>query len=395
MSERPVVCDNGTGMVKVGYAGTYFPSHEFRSMIGRPMLRADENLSKKGIVLKDIMVGDEAAKVREFLECTYPLENGIIRDWNDMKILWDYTFLEKMKIDPSSHRILLTEPPSNPQDNRKKMYEHMFDVYGFDGAMVAIQAVLVLYAQGLLTGVVLDSGDGVSHVIPVYEGYGLPNTIQRLDVAGRHVTKQLINLLQLRGYSLNRSADFDTARQIKEKLCYVGFDLEIERKLALETTTLVKPFQLPDGRIIKVGRERFEAAEVLFDPSKAGVEGKGLHELLFTAINKADMDLRPEFYKHVVLSGGTTMFAGLPSRLEKEVKSLYVEHVGKGDPKSVNRLKLKIEDPPRRKTMVFMGASILADIMKEQDDFWLSKKSWDEKGASRAIAEHEGRRRGN
>ena len=70
MSKKPVVCDNGTGMVKVGYAGTYFPSHEFRSMIGRPILRADENLSKKGIVLKDIMVGDEAAKVREFLECT-------------------------------------------------------------------------------------------------------------------------------------------------------------------------------------------------------------------------------------------------------------------------------------------------------------------------------------
>ena len=120
-----------------------------------------------------------------------------------------------------------------------------------------------------------------------------------------------------------------------------------------------------------------------------------MHELLFAAINKADMDLRPEFYKHVVLSGGTTMFAGLPSRLEKEVKELYVTHIGGGDPKSVNRLKLKIEDPPRRKTMVFMGASILADIMKEQDDFWLSKKSWDEKGAARAIAEHEGRRRGN
>ena len=109
--------------------------------------------------------------------------------------------------------------------------------------------------------------------IPVYEGYGLPNLIKRLNVAGRHVTRQLINLLQLRGYSLNRSADFDTARQIKERLCYVGYDLAVERKLAQETTTLVQPFQLPDGRIIKVGRERFEASEVLFDPDKAGVEG--------------------------------------------------------------------------------------------------------------------------
>ena len=264
----------------------------------------------------------------------------------------------------------------------------MFETYNFGGAMIAIQAVLVLYAQGLLTGVVLDSGDGVSHVIPVFEGYGLPTLIQRLNVAGRHVTRQLINLLQLRGYSLNRSADFDTAQQIKEKLCYVGYDLAVEKRLALETTTLVKPFQLPDGRIIKVGRERFEAAEVLFDPQKIGEEGKGIHELLWTAINKADIDLRPEFYKHIVLSGGTTMFAGLPSRLEKEMKSMWVNRIAKGDNSRLKKFKLNIEDPPRRNNMVFLGGSVLADIMKDQNEFWLTKQEWDDKGPDRAIKEH-------
>lgn len=267
-------------------------------------------------------------------------------------------------------------------------YEHMFEVYGFSAAMVAIQAVLVLYAQGLLTGVVMDSGDGVSHVIPVYEGYGLPNLVRRLNVAGRHVTRQLIHLLQLRGYSLNRSADFDTARQIKEKLCYVGFDLNVERRLALETTTLVEPFQLPDGRIIKVGRERFEASEVLFNPSLAGVEGDGLHLLLWNSVTKADIDLRSEFFKHVVLSGGSTMFAGLPSRLEKDVRELWMERVAKGDLSRASKFKLKIEDPPRRKNMVFLGGSVLADIMKDQNEFWLSKEEWEDKGAQRAIREH-------
>jgi actin-related protein 2 len=385
--KTPVVCDNGTGVVKVGYAGANFPEFNFRSMIGRPMMRADEKMDGKGIVLKDIMVGDEAAAVREYLECSYPLENGIVRDWKDMKILWDYTFQDCLKIDPTEHRILLTEPPSNPIANRQKMYEHMFEVYGFNGAMVAIQAVLVLYAQGLLTGVVLDSGDGVSHVIPVYEGYGLPTLIQRLNVAGRHVTRQLIALLQLRGYNLNRSADFDTAMQIKEKLCYVGYDLSIERQLALETTTLVQPFQLPDGRIIKVGRERFEASEVLFNPSRIGVDAKGIHEQLWASINKADMDLRPAFYKHIVLSGGTTMFAGLPSRLVKDMKEMWVERIAKGDKGRLGKFKLNIEDPPRRKNMVFLGGSVLADIMKEQEEFWMSKAEYDEKGAKRAIAE--------
>jgi len=389
--DRPIVCDNGTGFVKVGYAGTNFPAFSFRSMVGRPMMRADEKLAKKGVVLKDIMVGDEAAEVREFLECSYPLENGIVRNWTDMKLLWDYTFNECLKIkDFASQKILLTEPPANPFANRQKMYQHMFEEYGFGQTMVAIQAVLVLYAQGLLTGVVLDSGDGVSHVIPVYEGYGLPNLIKRLNVAGRHVTRQLVSLLQLRGYSLNRSADFDTARQIKERLCYVGYDLAVERKLAADTTVLVQPFQLPDGRIIKVGRERFEASEVLFDPDKAGVEGDGLHKLLYGSVMKADIDLRAEFFKHIVLSGGTTMFAGLPSRLEKDVRELWVEGVAKGDKSRAGKFKLKIEDPPRRKNMVFLGGSVLADIMKEQQEFWLSKEDYNEKGAVRAIKEHHG-----
>eukprot|EP01083_Nonionella_stella_P057654 151251_1 len=145
--KKPIVCDNGTGFVKVGYAGSNFPEFSFRSMVGRPMMRADEKLQKKGIVLKDIMVGDEAAAVREFLECTYPLENGIVRNWTDMKVLWDYTFGECLKINPADHKILLTEPPANPFENRKKMYQHMFETYGFNSVMVAIQAVYTRFER--------------------------------------------------------------------------------------------------------------------------------------------------------------------------------------------------------------------------------------------------------
>ena len=122
--------------------------------------------------------------------------------------------------------------------------------------------MLVLYAQGLLTGVVVDSGDGVTHIVPVWEGTVLPLLIRRLNVAGRHITSYLIKLMQLRGYAFNRTADFETVRQIKEKLCYVGYDLEVEKRLALETTTLMASYTLPDGRVIKIGRERYEAPEV-------------------------------------------------------------------------------------------------------------------------------------
>src|SRR6266436_2796903 len=145
------------------------------------------------------MVGDEAAELRNYLQITQPMEHGIVRNWEDMKHLWDYTFSEKLRIDPVGRKVLLTEPPMNPKANRQRMCQVMFEEYGFQGVYVAIQAVLTLYAQGeciiitistivlrhgesfpflksrwvhlgLNTGVVVDSGDGVTHIVPVYEG---------------------------------------------------------------------------------------------------------------------------------------------------------------------------------------------------------------------------------
>lgn len=227
----------------------------FPSLVGRPTLRAEDDTLDDGLEIKDVMVGDEAARARHCLECNYPVDCGIVTNWEDMEKLWDYTFYEKLEVDPAEKKILLTEAPMNPKKNREKTLEIMFEKYGFEGAHVSIQAMLTLYAQGLLTGVVVDTGDGVTHVVPVYEGYVPKNLIRRLDVAGRHITKYLIKLLLLRGYAFNASADLETVRQIKEDLCYVAADIKEERKLALETTVLVKKYTLPDGRVIKVGRK--------------------------------------------------------------------------------------------------------------------------------------------
>ena len=298
-----------------------------------------------------------------------------------MMHVWDHTFGEtKLNVNPNDCKVLLTEPPLNPSANREKMVEVMFEKYGFHGVFIAIQAVLTLYAQGLLTGVVIDSGDGVTHICPVYEGFALPHLTRRLDIAGRDITRYLIKLLLLRGYAFNHSADFETVRLMKEKLCYVGYDIEQEQKLALETTFLVENYTLPDGRTISLSGERFGAPEALFQPHLIDVEGVGVAELLFNTIQAADMDTRPEFYKHIVLSGGSTMYPGLPSRLEREIKQLYLERVLQGDTSRLSKFKIRIEDPPRRKHMVFLGGAVLADIMKNKDEFWMSKAEYEEKG---------------
>jgi len=273
----------------------------------------------------------------------------------------------------------------NPINNRKKMIEVMFEKYGFHSTYIAIQAVLTLYAQGLMTGVVVDIGDGVTHICPVYEGFALPHLTRRLDIAGRGVTRYLIKLLLLRGYAFNHTADFETVRMLKEKKCYIAYNVEQEQRLAQETTYLTETYALPDGRVIKLGGERFEAPEALFQPHLVNIEGQGIAELLFSTINSADMDIRSELYKHIVLSGGSTMYPGLPSRLERELKQLYLERVLKGDVEKLQKFKIRIEDPPRRKDMVFIGGAVLADVMKDKPQFWLTKAQFEEMGIDRLM----------
>lgn len=331
--------------------------------------------------MKDLMVGEEASQLRSMLELSYPMENGMVRNWDEMCSLWDYTFGEsKLNLDPTECKILLTEPPMNPVKNREKLIEVMFEKYGFYGTHVAIQAVLTLYAQGLVTGIVLDSGDGVTHICPVYEGFSLPHITKRLDIAGRDITRYLIKLMLLRGYAFNHTADFETVRMMKEQLCYVAHDIEEEQRLALETTVLVESYTLPDGRVVKLGGERFEAPEILFQPHLANCEGVGIAELLFNTIQQADMDIRPEFYKHIVLSGGTTMYPGFASRMEREITQLYLERVLKGDTQRLSKFKIKIENSARQKHMVFFGGSVLANIMKDREEFWISKEDYQEQG---------------
>uniref|UniRef100_A0A672NF85 Zgc:101810 n=1 Tax=Sinocyclocheilus grahami TaxID=75366 RepID=A0A672NF85_SINGR len=287
------------------------------------------------------MVGDEASECRSMLEVSYPMEIGIVRCWEDMLHLWDHTFgPQRLNINPPDCKALLTEPPLNPLKNRQKIAEP------FSACCVRV--------AGLLTGVVVDSGD---------------------DVAGC-----LIKLLLLRGYAFNHTADFETVRMMKENLCFVGYNTEHEQKLANETSVLVESYTLPDGRTIMVGGERFGMPEALFQPHLINVEGVGVAELLFNTIQAADIDIRSDFYKHIVLSGGSTMYPGLPSRLEREIKQLYLERVLKGDTEKLSKCKICIEGPPRRKHMVFMGGAVLANIMKDKESFWLSRAEYEERG---------------
>jgi len=341
-ARKAIVLDNGTGLSKNGFAGEDQPRSVFPTLIGYPKYQAI--MTDVEHYVREYYVGEEALNMRGVLKLLHPIQHGQVLDWEAMERIWHFTFFNDLRINPNEHPILLTEPPLNAKGNREKMATIMFDTFNAPSLYISMQAVLSLYASGRTTGIVVDCGEGVSHIVPVYEGFSITHAIARTDIGGIDITEYLRRLLRQRGYSLTSTAEQEIIRDIKERLCYVALDPEKELALAQKVKDMVKSYTLPDGETVQIGQERFMAPEIFMKPTLVGKDEPALSDQVNNSIRNCDVDLRRDLYQNIVLAGGSSMFPGLKERLHKEITALVPESI-----------EVKIIAPPERRYSAWIG----------------------------------------
>ncbi len=343
-----VIIDNGTGTIKGGLAGDDAPRSIFSTVVGKPKMPG----ILVGLDQKDVYIGDEVKEKKGVLKLEYPIDRGIIKDWENMEKIWNYTIDQELKTTPEEQAVLLTEPPLNPKENREKIVRVMFETFNVPCLYLGVQTVLSLYASGRTSGLVVEIGEGMTNIAPIYEGFAVPFASSRIPLAGKDLTAFLQESLRRNGYSFTASDELEWVQWLKEKACQVAPDYEIVIKEAAESKAVEKAETLPDGNtVVTMGIERYQVPEILFNPAIAGKDMNGIHKLAADAIGKCEQEVRKELYKNVILSGGSTMFPFMSNRIKSELTKLVP---GKAE--------IGILAPPERKYSAWIGGSIVASL---------------------------------
>uniref|UniRef100_A0A4W3JUP1 Actin like 9 n=1 Tax=Callorhinchus milii TaxID=7868 RepID=A0A4W3JUP1_CALMI len=347
-----LVVDMGSGSSRVGHAGQPRPGSVTDAVVGYP-----RGKSKR----RDAVMG-AATTAEPDLALVRPTRQGVVVDWEAAEDLLRHAFYQELGVCPEEHAVLISDPPLSPTTNREKMAEVMFERFHVPAMHVSYQSVLAVYSYGKTSGLVVDSGDGATHAVPVHDGYNLPDAITRVDLAGFDLTSYLIRLLSEAGNAFHEKGRY-IVDDIKQKCCYVAVDHERERN----QLDLVD-YELPDGHIITIGKERFHCPEALFHPNLMDSDQEGIQVAAINSLKRVQPQLRQLMFDNVLLSGGSTLFEGFYARFCKEMFAL----VPKGTRTNVHAV-------PERRHAVWIGGSILASL-KAFQSMWVRREDYQDCG---------------
>ena len=361
-----VIMDNGSGVFKAGFSEDFAPCVTFPTIVGKAK---DPNLMI-GMDQKEFYVGNEAASKLPLLNIVKPIERGVVQNWSAMEQIWQYSFESELMIDPQEHSLLLTQQPGTDMRALEKTAEIIFDSFHVVNFYSAISGVLALYASGKTTGIVLESGEGVTHSIPVFEGYSIPYASIKLNMGGQDITKYFMSLFEEQGGELDIGVNFETFQNLKEKKCFVSYDFEASLKEISKFRQNEVLTTLPDGTELFLTDQNFKCTEALFQPNRMEKDFFGIHEAIYQSIQKCSLSIRKNLYTSILLAGGNTMYSGINNRLFKEISAL-----------APSTMSIKTKAPQERKQSVWIGGSILTSL-ESFKHLWVSNKEFKESGAN-------------
>ncbi|XP_007951914.1 actin-like protein 9 [Orycteropus afer afer] len=356
-----VVIDMGTGTCKVGFAGQAQPTCTVATIVGcQPKKPANGGQPEL-----ETFIG-EAARGRLELTLLQPMRSGILVDWDAAELIWRHLLEHDLGVAPKDHPLLFSDPPFSPATNREKLVEVAFEALRSPAMYVASQSVLSVYAHGRISGLVVDTGHGVTYTVPVFQGYNLPHATERLDLAGIHLTAFLAEVLRGSGLALGQQ-DLETVESIKHRYCYVAPDFLKEQ--ARPEQECRQELKLPDGRTVTLGKELFQCPELLFSPPEIpGLSPVGVPTMAKQSLHKVVLEARADMAQNVLLCGGSSLFPGFEGRFRAELlRSLPPEaHV-------------VVAAQPTRNFSVWVGGSILASLRAFQS-CWVLREQYEEQG---------------
>ena len=371
--KQPIIIDLGSSEIKAGFSGEDKPSLIFKSFIGEPKYKdVFSSIYKENKEIKQY-IGEDCLKNIGLLKLHNPIKHGILVNEQEIIPLFNHIY-SKLGINTDErreHPLIITEPLLNPYSNREKIANSLFDYIGIPSIFFASQPILSLFSTSATTGIILESGEGVSQSCIIYEGYSLPNTYERYDFGGGDVTEYLKLAMKKKGYQLFNSNEYRLISDMKEKYCFFlpqKYNLNIENvKKALNSKKI--NYYLPDGTIITLGDERILASEILFNPELIGKEYLGLSDIIFSSINKAEIQLRPKAFENIVLSGGNVLMRGLEDKMKEDIIN-----------KCNKIVKVNVSTVKEPQISCWVGGNIISsiDIFKKIS---VSKTEWEEKGS--------------
>jgi len=362
MRNWAVILDIGQFSTKIGFGGEDQPNDVFFTLVGIPKY---QNVDPTyGEQISELCIGNEIQDAMGLYKLYHPIQNGKIVDWNFFEKITEYIFYN-LRVDPVVSNVLYAIHPLSPKDDKKKLFEVFLEKFNCSGFYPVLDSLLTLYSGGFQTGLTIEIGDSSTRLVPVFEGFQLSHAIKVLDIGGNLITEFMEHQLKQSGFSSDSSVEKQLVRVIKEKSCFISLDLKEDMNRVEEYK---KQFSLPDGEILEIDKLRFLVPELLFNPSLYNLEVLPLHQAIIECINECDLDIRRELLNNVFLSGGSSMFPNLKSRLYKELELLLAKQKKKMQT-------LKIIAPKERMFSVWIGGSILS-MIPEFSDNWVTREQY-------------------